>query len=318
MRLPSGRKNSRRGLMRWSGHESGERQAGNDRAFAGARDGVAGTGTIMRQDVRRVGRARGIGLDVHPQHRQELPGRPNLGGLLQRPEQRLDLGGTPPLLHAGVFVLRVGGGLAGLQVRLVERFGELRGGVDVVLLVRGRPRRDDLTEGVLEPRACFLATLLALGPAQDPGAVVRVRMVPSQVVLTGGVASVSAFGIEYARRGHQEDAEQDATRARTNEAHESCSSMGVKVPPPISAVNNHFETKFTQALRGSIPVRGPCTMSASRAGYFPAAPEARSRARPIFCVAASILSTTMRRASCRASASRSRVAWTTAGNGHAE
>src|SRR6266581_1332458 len=316
MCLPSGRTKWRRSLMRWSGHDAGERQAGKDRAFAGARDGMAGTGTIMRQDVRRVRRARAIGLDVHPQHRQEVPHWPNLGGLLQRPEQRLDLGGTPPLLHVGVVVLRVGGGLAGLQVRLVERFGELRGGVDVVLLVRGRPRRNDLSEGVLEPRACFLATLLALGPAQDPGAVGRVRMVPSEVVLAGGVAAVSPIGIEDARRRHQEDAEQDTTRARTNEAHESCSSMGLKVPPPITAVNNHFETKFTQALRGSMPLRGPCARSTRRAGYFPAAPEARSRARPIFWVAASILSTTVRRANCKASASRSRVAWTTAGNGH--
>src|SRR6266446_267718 len=284
MCLPWGKKNSRRGLMRWSGHEAGKRQAGNDRAFAGARDGVAGTGTIMRQDVRGVRRARGIGLDVHPQHRQELPGRPNLGGLLQRPEQRLDLGGTPPLLHAGVVVLRVGGGLAGLQVRLVERFGKLRGGVDVVLLGRGRLRRDDLSEGVVEPRACLVATLLALGPAQDPGAVGRVRMVPSQVVLAGGVPAVSPIGIEDARRRHQEDAEQDATCARTNEAHESCSSMGLKVPPPIKAVNNHFETNSTHALRGSMPPRGPYARSASRAGYFPPAPEARSRAGPIFWV----------------------------------
>src|SRR6267142_2813811 len=89
-------------------------------------------------------------------------------------------------------------------------------------------------------RACFLATLFALGPAQDPGAVGGVRMVPSQVVLAGGVAAVSPIGIEDARRRHQEDAEQDATRARTNEAHESCSSMGVKVPPPISAVNDQW------------------------------------------------------------------------------
>ena len=63
----------------------------------------------------------------------------------------------------------------------------------------------------------------------------------------------------------QEDAEQDATRARTNEAHESCSSMALKVPPPIMAVNNHFETNFVQALRGSMPLRGSCAMSARSA-----------------------------------------------------
>src|SRR5437867_11106910 len=80
------RRNVRRGgAARSSGRDAALRWIDRDRAFAGTRDGVAGTRPVVHERVGRVRGARTLVLEMEPEHDQEIAGGTYRGGLLQRP-----------------------------------------------------------------------------------------------------------------------------------------------------------------------------------------------------------------------------------------
>src|SRR3989338_7014907 len=78
--------------MKPSDLDGHQRQACNNRAFARARDRVAGAGAVVGQGVTRVRNAGAVLIDVQPEHAQKVARRADPGRLLQRPEK----GGPPP------------------------------------------------------------------------------------------------------------------------------------------------------------------------------------------------------------------------------
>src|SRR5437867_12229684 len=160
-----------------SGRDTPTREITEDRAFAGARDGMTGTGAEVLQYPVGVGGTRTLVDEVKAKHGQEIAAGTNLRRLLERPEEGLDLGRPPTLLHAGIIVLRVGCGLARLQVRLVERIRQPG---------RVLARLQGLGALLIDPRLFLEPMHPALGAAQDLRSLLRVGMVTSQMVLAGG------------------------------------------------------------------------------------------------------------------------------------
>lgn len=184
----------------------------------------------MRQGVGIVHWTSADLFEAYPEHRQEVPGGTDPWRFHQRPEKGLDFGGAPSLLHAGVVVLRIGGRLAGLQIRLIERFG----GPGRVLPLLVGPRL------LLEP------ALPPLGAPENLRAVGRIGMVPAQVVLAGGVAFVGSLGVEDPWRWHQENAEKGPTRDRSAQAHEFSASVRSKIRRGGAAVNSLYNDRLRE------------------------------------------------------------------------
>jgi hypothetical protein len=201
----------------------------------------------MRQGVGIVHWTSADLFEVYPEHRQEVPGGTDPWRLHQRPEKGLDFGGATSLLHAGVVVLRIGGRLAGLQIRLIERFG-------------GPGRVFPLLVG---PRLLFEPALAALGAAEDLRALGWIRMVVPQVVLAGGVSLVRSLGVEDSGRRQQENAEKGPTRDRSAQAHEFSASVRSKIRRGGAVVNSLYDDRLRAARvawsHGEISVRAEKT-----------------------------------------------------------
>lgn len=185
---------------------------------------MAGAGPEVGQGIGPVGDRGAALIDVQPEHRQEVPRRADPGGILQRPEEGLDLPVPAPFLHAGIVVLRIGSGQDGIQIGLVENLrigGRIIAGL--LPIERRGQRPGPLDAKLLEPGPLgtipFDPALPARGTAQDLASLGRIGMMASEVVLAGGVTLVGPLGIEDARRRHQEDAEERVTHHLPNQVH---------------------------------------------------------------------------------------------------
>jgi len=261
-----------------------------------------------------------IAMSEQAVSKSEVARRANPGRLLQRPEQGFHFPAAPALLHAGVFVPRIGGRLNGIQIGVIEGLRDLRGILAGADPIERRVQRPGLLGAqLLEPGPFGTlpldAALTACGAAQNLSALGRIGMLASEVVLAGGVASVRPLAIEDARRGHQEDAEERETHRPPGQFHgDTPESTRRKVRRPRRDVNPSNDIIPVKTLRGSRFVHR-CRPPASGSGYLFPTPSAIPRAAAIFCVPASILSATFRIWASTAPASRSLSAWTTAGNG---
>ena len=219
---------------------------------------MAGTGAVMRQDIGGGRNACMVLCEMHSEHRQEISGRADARRLLEGPEKRLRFRGAAALLHAGIVVLRIGRSLAWLQVRLVEILPRGRRIARSILidgrrLLTGRLDDQDRTPGLLlsgtlqarllEPLGILAPLLPPLGAAQDLRTLGQIGMMPSEVVLAGGVPPVRALGVENAWRRHQEDAEEQKAHEPAQEMHSPPIYVCRKLRRTAPGVNGLFQLR---------------------------------------------------------------------------
>src|SRR6266699_2034158 len=307
----------------------------NNRAFAGARDGMTGTGAVMRQDI--GGHQGGCMplLEMQAKQRQEISRRADARRLLKRPEQGLYFRGAAALLHAGVVVRRIGRGLAGLQVGLVEILRRQGGVLPAPRvggrwlpsgLLDGRDRASGLSRaGALHARLLealrFFALPSPVGATQDSRLLGRVGMMVPEMMRAGRVPPVGALGVEDARRGHQEYDEEHDAHEPANRVHRCSRELSGSYVEIVQASTRLWDESREASATWGDSGQPKSTEAATGPrryldGYFRPIPVAMSLASPTFPAPASILSTTTRICVCSSSASRSLSAWTIPGKGH--